>query len=320
MKYSSTTRLINVIIFALLAVGFGFLGIYFGILVAPFRWTGTPGPLGENIDLGWGLVALLGALGLAGLIVSLYGLVCSVRSVMKGNNDSLVRRSFSSYVGLGYIVALFFFFNATWLYRLTSTNIGYDDIGFVIVVYAIAFLVAIIVSNIPLLRMYGEGEELNKIMRVITGPLTAAGLAMLLVFGISFLTLSGAGDVYQKGAVSLELGVGALFFLAVTLLACLAFLGYGKADKNHTISKLNGLLFEGALALVGAAIITAASMEYVQQSGKNAPSISLVAKTVPTTNAYYMDFAVTGWIFGSLIVILACYLALSTLRGKEAKN
>ena len=45
--------------------------------------------------------------------------------------------------------------------------------GFVIAVYAILFLISIIVSNIPLIRMYGESEELNSIMRIIVGSLLA---------------------------------------------------------------------------------------------------------------------------------------------------
>ena len=61
MKYSSTTRLINTIVFALLALGFGTLGIREGILVAPFLSVGN-GPLG-NIDIGWGLTAMLGIFG-----------------------------------------------------------------------------------------------------------------------------------------------------------------------------------------------------------------------------------------------------------------
>lgn len=318
MKYSSTTRLINVIIFALLAVGFGVLGVYFEFIVAPYLWVGN-GPI-DLPDLGWGLVAMLGALGVSGLLISLYGLFTAVRSVLKGNDDALVRRSFSSYVALGYLVAIFFLINGVWLYRLTSTNIGYDDIGFVVVVYIIAFLIAIIVSNIPVLRMYGEGEELNKIMRIITGALTAIACSLVLVYGISWIVLASAGDVYQKAAVSTEFLVGTLCYLAAFVLVGAAFLGYGRADKAGVINKLNGILFELGLMVIGGSIIGAGAMEYVQQSGKNPPAISLVGKTVPTNNAAYMDFSIMAWIFGGVIVLFACYLLISTLNGKENKK
>ncbi|MBQ7244317.1 MAG: hypothetical protein IJS52_09000 [Bacilli bacterium] len=319
MKYSSTTRLINVVVFALLAIGFGFLGIYFGILVTPFRFVSGGGPLGVTFEnVGWGLFAMLGVLGLTGLLVSAYGLVQSVFAVLRGNDDLPVRRAFSSYVALGYVVAIFFFLNAVWLYRLTSTNIGYDDMAFVIIVYVILFLVAIIVSNIPLLRMYGEGEELNKIMKAITGPIVAATFSLMLVYGLSFFLLPS--DAYSRAVMSKQLGVPALIFLVAFLLSGAAFLGYGRADKAQKVSKMNGFLFEGSLLAIGAAIIVAGVFEYLSQSAKNAPLVSLVGKSVPAGNSAYMEFAVMSWIVGGLLVILACFLCLSTLKGDKKKQ
>lgn len=317
MKYSSTTRLINTIVFAILAFGFGFLGIREGLLVAPFIAV-DGGPVG-NPEIGWGLAAMLGVFGLTGLVISLYGLGNSVFSIIKEREDAPVRRSFASYVALGYTIAIFCLLNATWLYRLTSTNIGYEDLGFVIVVFVILFLVAIIVSNIPLIRMFGENEELNKIMRVIVGPLVGAGLSLFLVYGLSYIVLSTGGDRFMKTEISTEFGIGALFGFGVCLLATLAFFGYGRADKAGVIRKSNGLLFEGSLLVLGGAFITAGVMEYLSQSKKNAPSTSLVARTLPNTNLHYMDFSVMAWILGGALVIAAIYFAISTLKTKESK-
>ena len=318
MKYSSTTRLINVVITALLAFGFGFLGIYFGILVTPFRFVSGGGPLGVTFEnVGWGLFAMLGVLGLTGFAVSGYGLVMSILSVVRGNDDALVRKSFSSYVALGYVIALFFLINAVWLYRLTSTNIGYDDIAFVIIVYVIAFLIAIIVSNIPLLRMYGEGEELNKIMRVITGPVLALSCSLTLVYGLSFFLLPG--DAYSRDVFARQLGIPALLFLVAFLLSGAAFVGYGRADKEKKISKLNGFLFEGSLCVLGVSTILAGVFEYLSQSAKNAALVSLVGKSVPAGNANYMEFAVMSWIVGGAFVLLSLFLAYSTFKGEKKK-
>lgn len=315
MKYSSTTRLINTIIFAILAVGFGILGIYVGTLVAPFVWNRMNDPFGNVHDgIGWGLAAMLGTFGLAGLIISLYGLVTSVRSLVKGNDDDLVRKSFASYVAVGYTIALFAFLNATWLYRLTSTNIGYEDIGFVIVVFALLAIIALVVSNIPLVRLYGESEELNKIMRVITAPLLAGSLGALIIYGLSFLVLNGAASAYERSAGLIEFGAGSIFFLVASLLACFAFFGYGSAAKKGIIRKGNGVLFEGSLFTVGAAIVFAGVWEFLNQTNKNKNFSSLVAKTTPNTNANYMDFCVMSWIIGGLIILLALFLCYSTLR------
>ncbi len=322
MKYSSTTRLINTIIFAILAVGFGILGIYVGIFIAPYVWNRMNDPFGNVHDgIGWGLAAMLGAFGLAGMLVSLFGLFNSIRSLLKGNDDALVRKSFSCYVAVGYTIGLFALLNAIWLYRLTSSNLGYDDIGFVIVVFALVSIISLVVSNIPLIRMYGESEELNKIMRVITGPLFAGSVSVFLIYGISFLVLNGAASAYEREAGLIEFGSGAIFFLAASLLSCLAFFGYGKADKKGVISKANGVAFEGSLFVIGAAIVFAGVWEYLNQTNKNKNFSSLIAKTTPSTNANYLDFSVMSWIFGGLLIILAIFLCYSTLfkSGKEKK-
>ncbi|MCR5348377.1 MAG: hypothetical protein K6E59_02060 [Bacilli bacterium] len=317
MKYSSTTRLINTIVFAILAFGFGFLGIREGILVAPFIAV-DGGPVG-NPDIGWGLSAMLGVFGLTGTVVSGYGLVNSVLSIIKDKDDDLVRKSFASYIAIGYTIALFCLINAAWLYRLTSTNIGYDEFGFVIVVFAVLFLVALIVSNIPMVRLYGENEELNKIMRVIVGPIVGLGLSLLVVFGLSYLVLTTGADRYMKTELSLEFGVGALFGIVTLLLSCLAFLGYGRAAKQGVIKKSNGLFFEGSLLVLGGGLVTSGIFEYLYQSKKNAPATSLVARTLPNTNANYLEFSIMAWILGGLLILGACYLIYSTLKTKEAK-
>jgi len=318
MKYSSTTRLINTVIFALLAVGFGILGIYFGILYAPFLWRQSTTPVEAGIQ-GWGLSALLGVFGLAGFIVAGYGLFLSIRSILKGKDDELVRKSFASYVAIGYIIALFFLLNGLWLYRLTSSNLGFDDLGFVIVVFIVGFLIAMVVSNIPLVRLYGENEELNKIMRCISGPLAAVTCGGTLVYGLSFIILAAGPDIYGKANVSMELGVGALFFLVACALSSLAFFGYGKAAKQNTIKKLNGYLFEGSLCVLGAGMIVAGVIEYLFQSARNPEAISLVSKSVPLANANYMDFAVMSWILGSVLVIASVVFFFSTLTGGKKK-
>ena len=113
----------------------------------------------------------------------------------------------------------------------------------------------------------------------------------------------------------------AIFFLAASLLSCLAFFGYGKADKKGVISKANGVAFEGSILVIGAAIVFAGVWEYLNQTNKNKNFSSLIAKTTPSTNANYLDFCVMSWIFGGLLIILAIFLCYSTLfkSGKEKK-
>ena len=318
MKYSPTTRLINVIVCALLAAGFGYLAVYFGCLVTPFLWVGR-GPI-DLPTMGLGLPLMLGAFGFAGLLVSLYGLFNAVLSVVREKDDRLVVRTFGCYVAVGYLIALFCFFNATWLYRLTSTNIGYGEYAFVITVYAVLFIITLIVSNIPVLKLFGENEELNKIMQILDGTVLVSTLAIGVLFGVSYLNFKATGDVANKDLVLRNMGIASLVFLFAAVLSGLAFFGYIKADKAGVIRKLNGFLFEGSLLAVGGAILFAGVAEYLSQSGKNPSSVSFVAKTTPNINTSYMEFSVMAFILGSLIVLGALFLMLNTAKGNAAKK
>ena len=318
MKYSSTIRLINIIVFTLLGVGFGFLGVYFGFLVAPFLFVGK-GPI-DLPEMNFGLPAMLGAFGTAGLLLCIYGLANSVIGLLKEKDDAPVRRSFGAYVGIGYLIAIFFLVNAVWLYRLTSSNIGYDDIAFVITVYVVCFLIAIIVSNIPVLKMYGEKEELNKIMKIIDGAFLAANFSLLLIFGLAFILALNGATIAHADVIQRNLGIATIFFFVACALNLFAFIGYGKADKNGTINKVNGLLFEGGLLVNGASIIVAGVLEYLSQSVSHPASVSLVGKTVPNTNGNYLEFSIMAFIFGGVIVLASLYLCYSTLKGGKAEE
>ena len=318
MKYSSTVRLINVILFVALGIGFGFLGIYFGFLVTPFLWLKT-GPI-ELPTMSFGLAAMLGVTGLAGLIVSAYGLFNSVLSLLREKDDRLVRRSFGCFIAIGYLAALFFLINATWLYRLTSTNIGYDEFGFVIVVYSVLAIISLLVSNIPLVRMYGEGEELNSIMKIIDGTLFASTLAVALVFLSSYIMVVTGNGVYQQAAVANQMLVGFLLSLGAALLSGVAFVGYAIADKTGSIKKINGFLFEGSLCVTGGLILSAGIFEYLSQSKKTPDDVSLVARAIHSTNGAYMEFSVMAFILGGLLILASLAFARSTLKGSGDKK
>lgn len=193
MKYSPSTRFINIIINVLLLVGFGFLGIWFAFFVTPNLLTSSqPMPGVKLPEMGVGLSALLASLGIAGTIVALCGTIFELGAFFKGNNDDLVRKTFSCYIALGYVISTFFFLNAILFYRLTSTNFDESlDLAFVIAVYAVLTILAMIATNVPLLHMYGEGEHTNQIMKTVTGGVLAIDLAVALVFGTLYLANLG---------------------------------------------------------------------------------------------------------------------------------
>ena len=111
------------------------------------------------------------------------------------------------------------------------------------------------------------------------------------------------------------MGLTALVTLVAAALTAVAALGYHKADKAGNVVKLNGLLFEGALAVDAGGILAASIVEYVLQSQKNAPLSSLIAKRVVSTSSNYLDFLVMGCIVGGLLLLLVLVLVRSTLKG-----
>ena len=98
---------------------------------------------------------MIAAFGLAEFLMSVYGLVTSIKSLLK-NDDNLVMQSFLCYIGIGYILAALVFLNGIWLYRLTSTNFGFNNLGFVIAAYIILCILLMVATNVPLFTLLGE--------------------------------------------------------------------------------------------------------------------------------------------------------------------
>ena len=83
MKYSSTIRILNLALFLILFAGFVSLGIWAGILVTPFIIRGY-GPI-DLPDLSVALPWELGAFGLAGALMCLFGFALSLKGIIHGN-------------------------------------------------------------------------------------------------------------------------------------------------------------------------------------------------------------------------------------------
>ncbi len=314
MKYSPSTRLINIIINAVLAVGFGFLGIWFSFLITPNLLTVQNSVVNIEIpEISVGLSAMLGSLGLAGMLVSLVGLVYSFMAFFRGGNDGLVRKTFSCYIALGYILAFFFLLNATWLYRLTSSNLGDNDLGFIITVYVILAIITLIATNVPLLHMYGEGEHTNKIMHAITLAFVATDLAIAVTFGVLCLAnLGNLGTFAYSKDVLMKAGILAAVPLVAALIGLIALFGYASAERHNVVKKLNSFLSSGVVGINGIAIIVAGLMGhlYYENGVKN---ISFMAKLYGASYTAQIEFSVMSYIVGGLLVLLAIVLVYTTI-------
>ena len=93
MKYSSTSRLVNAIVFPILFLAFGALGVYFSFFVSPTYLS----PLGEaqkfaasnayNFSLNFGM------LGMAVMALACYGVVFAIKA-LSDKNDAAVEKTF----------------------------------------------------------------------------------------------------------------------------------------------------------------------------------------------------------------------------------
>lgn len=313
MKYSSSTRFINIIVNALLLAGFAFLGIWFAFFVTPNLLGGKQLPDISLPSIGVGLSAMLGSLGLAGTIVSAVGLCFSVGAFLKGGNDELVRKTFSCYVALGYVLSIFFFLNAILLYRLTTTNLSGDiDLAFAIVVYVILTILSLIASNVPLLHMYGEGEHTNKIMLSIVGGIGAIDVAVALVFGVLFLTnVSYIGSFANSNAVLSKAGIFAICPLVCSIVALGALFGYSGAENHGVVRKSNSFLFSTLVLLNGLSLVGGTLVEHLEYESKMY-NISFMAKLYGARFAEAEEFFVMGYITGGLVILLGALVAYFT--------
>lgn len=315
MKYSSTVRILNLVLFVILFAGFGALGIWAGILVAPFMISQV-GPI-DLPDFSVALAWELGALGLAGAILTLFGLVYSIRGMMHANDDASVHNAVSCYIGLGFLAALFLFLNGAWLYRLTTTNFGYSNLGFAVAFFLVIALIIAIAVSVPFVKMHGDDANQNSQMSLISKLFFSvnAGIAIPGVLAVFF-----SQSVPNLKFFSAKLIVMALIPLFAAILSLVAVIGYGKGERKGAVNKLNGALFEGSLFVDGLGFIAAGCFSYLMANENGYKKTSFVASAWGKADINYLDFSVMSWIIGGLIILfLACGIAASLRPGKSQR-
>ena len=313
MKYSSTVRILNLVLFLALFAGFVALGIWAGILVTPFIIRGY-GPI-DLPDMSLALPWELGAFGLAGALMSLFGFALSLKGVIKGNDDKPVRDAISCYIGLGFIAALFLFLNGAWLYRLTTTNFGYSELGFAIAFFLVLAVILLIGVNVPFVKMHGDDVNQNSQMTLLSSVSLSVnfGIALPGILALAFSNGYGASNYIMP-----KLYVFALVPAVAAVLSLIALLRYRKGEKTGLVSKLNAFLFEGSLLIDGAALLSAGVFSYVFAQETSSAKTSFVSSSWNKPDVNFLDFSVMSWIIGGAVVLIALVLIASTVRSSKA--
>lgn len=322
MRYSSTVRLINTVLFAILGAAFLFLGIWFGVVIAPYMVIQTGAKVDLPSDISYALIMELGALGLAAGIICVVGFLFSVLSMLRPN-DNLVVRSFSCYMALGFVLAIFCLLNASWLYNLTSTNFKYNETGFVITVFSIASLLILVATCIPLVHMFQEEPTQNKPLKILAGALVAVDLGLLIPQGLTYIVTKGGAEFANKGIYTARLGIISLVVLVGAIVSLAAYFLANRDDKAGVDSKLAGIVYSLALATNGGAILTAGLLESrFYQSSKGGSVCSLLSQNVRTTSGYalWRDFSVIGYVIAGLIFAVTLVLIYFTVFPNKLKK
>ena len=320
MKYSSTPRLINTIVFTLLATGFGFLGIYFGFLVTPFLWDKIANPPVEVPYLSVALALMLGSVGIAGFVLSLLGLFHSIKSLAKGKDDVSVLKAFNCYFAIGYVLVAALLLNAVWLIRLTTTNFN-DSISvvFVIIVYLIGVIAVMIATNIPLVKVYADDESGKSIGDVLSLASIAGGASVALVSLVSCLvTVAGGNGAPGQSVIATKFAV----FGAIPLVGALvAFFGSFLGRKNPG-SKASVSMLYGSLGVYGIGIMVCGLFSVLQNDSKK-DKYSFMFQGKSTNYGYWanwLDSTVLSFVVGGLIFLGAIALIVITFVPKKEKK
>ncbi len=304
MRYTSTTRLVNLIISIFMVLAFGALGFFFSFWVSPGFFTSVH----FNSSYSWNFSMLLGALGLAVMLLAGLGTFLSVKA-LKGNNDDDVRRVFLVYIAIGYVFAIWFFLNAVLYYRV----IGGNQFGFWIVVFLILMIGALIGANVPMTKLL-EDKDPNIIQGILSGVLAVICLAYLLNSAPTlFVTMSQTGNY---GRLILQLATYSGIALVGLLLSCGATLLFAKAHKDGKESKIAEILSPASLIVIGAGFISSSIFEHFYLD-KRLASLNTKGSTFV---AEQLDYEIMGYIVGSLIVIAGIVLLVSLFLPEKDKK
>lgn len=316
LRNYSSMRYVNLAIFTVLFAGFLTLAIYFAFLITPYLWvSGVKAPI-ENMpdDFSTALGVMLGAIGVAGSLISGFGFYYSLMSILK-NDDEYVIKGFASYIAIGYMVSIALFLNAVWLYRLTTTEIGYGEIAFVIIIYLIALIIALIASNVPLVKLYGEDEHSNRTMKVIVGSLAAVDLGVAIPFLASYFVCLSSGSFANKDIVSTKFLVYGLIPLLAFLVFAIAFYSFCKGEKAKKETKLGMGLFTGGTIVNGAAILLTGIFAQVWDTKK----VSFLDAGRGTYD-HIIEFAVISYILAGIIILGSIGLVVYSLVPHKKKE
>ena len=304
MKYSSTSRLVNAIVFPILFLAFGALGVYFSFFVSPTYLS----PLGEaqkfaasnayNFSLNFGM------LGMAVMALACYGVVLAIKA-LSDKNDAAVEKTFFVYFAIAYVLAAWFALNALVFYRL----IGKDQYVFWIVMFVIFLIAMLIAGNVPLMKVL-DGKESNEILIIIVEAAGALAFGYICNSIPTYMvaTINAANGSGYYANFTNQLLTYSIFGVLALVIAVLSVINIKKGKK------LGEILAGAAFIPFGGMFLSTAIFEIVY---RNENKFSLQTKNGAFGG---WDYVVMSMIVAlALLVIGGLFLSSALLPEKKKK-
>jgi hypothetical protein len=301
MKYSNTARVLSFVLHLILTLAFGVLGVYFGFFVVPFHFDTTIQMNFMNTfvsNLAFTLDVELAVLGLSIFTVSLYGFIQGVKGLLAPTDDKPVVKSFTAFIGDGYIASAFFAACA-FLYFDPIAN---KNLAFAIVMCVLFMIILLIATNIPMYRLF-EGKETTE---ELVGLSLTAGVGFFYIALMNFLALIGCWVVMSRQTTSgglnfvMQLGITFIFTLIIAglmIASGVILKKKGVADKKAVA--LSGYFTSGSFLALGGSLLAAGIMEFLWRE-----------------NNFHLDaygHTFTGYGYGSMCLVIGSFAILGAI-------
>lgn len=308
MKYGNTSRTLSLIFHLLIGLVFGALGLYYGAFVTPLYWT-TNQALFTNFQVfAFNFNLELAVLGLSLFLISIYGFIQAVKSILKPSDDELVVKSFVAFIAEGYVGAFFALANAAIYFDLLS----FGSIPFIVIMGLLLGIILLIAANIPMVRIF-DGRDSKPLL---SGLAYSAGV----FFGILALELfASLVGIWSRGSnvlsfnfqVSSLLGFSGLAIAIAAVLSLFAGLVIAK-NKGAKPLTLGGYLASVAIMVVGG---TVAGNGIFDLYFKDVGSVHMESKSLAFTGLAY---PVCSMVFGAAIIGVG--IAFLIVTAKDSKK
>ena len=233
-----TSRTLCVVFHAIIVAAMGLMGIWFGIFVVPEFLGSNPqqfyGNFGFDRNGAFFLWYELAVVGLSLFVISLLGLIDGIKSILDSRNDEPVVRSFNAFICDGWVAAIFFALQGMLLWDLTANG---SNVAFVIVMALLIAIVLLIATNIPMVRLYDQRDQMPLLVDFMgTGALVTG------VMGVEALVamLGASTWANQRGEVTNLLAVIVVASFIAFALLLVAWL-LSRNSKKNSKKVANGL-------------------------------------------------------------------------------